>query len=68
VATHANEARADALGDRLDPVALACGVAPFKEDDHPQTLFRTPVLRAHNSTRSVRSAFSYSLRFIGLSA
>jgi hypothetical protein len=37
--------RADALGDGLDHTALAGGVAPFKDHDHPQPLVLDPSLQ-----------------------
>src|SRR5262249_8411862 len=41
---HAEDARAHSLRDRLDGPALAGGVAPLEDHDHPQALFLDPVL------------------------
>src|SRR5262249_7754178 len=43
---HAEHARADAVGDRLDRAALACRIAPLEDHDHPQPLFPDPVLES----------------------
>ncbi len=42
---HAEDARADALGDRLDRAALAGGVPSLEDHDHPLALFLHPVLQ-----------------------
>ena len=42
---HAEHAMADALGDRLDHAALAGGVAPFEDHDHPLAVFLDPILQ-----------------------
>ena len=44
---HAAGARVEALGDALDRAALAGGVAPLEDDDHPQALLLDPGLQLH---------------------
>ena len=42
---HAEDPRADALGDRLDRSALAGGVAPFEHDDDAGSGLLDPILQ-----------------------